>query len=186
MKTTTILATVILLATTMLAQAGVIFADDFNRPPSNIVGNGWVETEFGSSDARIISNSGSILGAVQSENAAVAQQVSTLGLFSTMLEFDYAAVLVGGTLSALLSLDNTVYTTLWTSPQLSSGSLYVPQADNQANIWIRFQTSGINGAAQIDNVMTTVPEPATLGLTLGLLGLGGMTRRRRHRATGQS
>jgi hypothetical protein len=64
--------------------------------------------------------------------------------------------------------------------------LYVPQADNQANIWIRFQTSGINGAAQIDNVMTTVPEPATLGLTLGLLGLGGMTRRRRHRATGQS
>jgi hypothetical protein len=34
---------------------------------------------FASSDARIISNGGSILGAVQLENAAVTQQVSTLG-----------------------------------------------------------------------------------------------------------
>ena len=54
MKTATILATVILLAATMLAQAGVIYEDDFNRPPNTIVGNGWVETEFGASDARML------------------------------------------------------------------------------------------------------------------------------------
>jgi hypothetical protein len=44
MKTTT-LATVALLATTTLAQAGVIFSDDFNRVVSTTVGNGWVETQ---------------------------------------------------------------------------------------------------------------------------------------------
>ena len=59
MKTTTILATVILLATTMLAQAGVIFSDDFNRVPSNIVGNGWAETEFGATDAQLIDTASS-------------------------------------------------------------------------------------------------------------------------------
>jgi PEP-CTERM motif len=38
-----------------------------------------------------------------------------------------------------------------------------------------------------DPIAAAVPEPSTLGLIgIGLLGLGGMTRRRRHRASGQS
>src|SRR5262245_51730166 len=99
-------AALLLAPTVTGAPAGVIFSDDFNRPPSNIVGNGWVETEFGASDAQIISNGGSILGAVQLDNAAVTQQVSTLGLLSTQVEFDFRNVIIGGTIDVLLSPNN--------------------------------------------------------------------------------
>ena len=52
----TLMATLILLASTTFAQAGVIFSDDFNRGSNtvNTVGNGWVETESAATDARII------------------------------------------------------------------------------------------------------------------------------------
>ncbi|MGB6768998.1 MAG: PEP-CTERM sorting domain-containing protein [Methyloceanibacter sp.] len=187
MKTTTILATVILLATTMLAQAGVIFSDDFTRVPSNIVGNGWAETEFGGSDAQLIDTS------VQLGNhAAVTQQISTLGLLSTQVEFDFADIVIGGAIDVLLSLNNATYTPL-ASFASNSGTfqhevLAAPQADNQAAVWFRFQQSGdpISATYQIDNVVisaadtvTDVPEPATLAImAFGLLGLGLVTRRR--------
>jgi hypothetical protein len=91
MKTTT-LATVALLATNTLVQAGVIFSDDFNRVPSSTVGNGWVETEFGGSDAQIIDTAVQLGGV---DPTSVTQHVSTLGLLSTTLDFDYATVDIG-------------------------------------------------------------------------------------------
>ena len=117
MKTTTILATVILLATTMLAQAGVIFSDDFTRVPSNIVGNGWAETEFGGSDAQLIDTS------VQLGNhAAVTQQISTLGLLSTQVEFDFADIIIGGAIDVLLSLNNAPTLRWHRSPRIREPS----------------------------------------------------------------
>ena len=117
MKTATILATVILLATTMLAQAGVIFSDDFTRVPSNIVGNGWAETEFGGSDAQLIDTS------VQLGNhAAVTQQISTLGLLSTQVEFDFADIIIGGAIDVLLSLNNAPTLRWHRSPRIREPS----------------------------------------------------------------
>jgi hypothetical protein len=158
----------------------VIFSDDFNRVPSNSVGNGWAETEFGSSDAQIIDT------AVQLGNhAAVTQQVSTLGLLSTQVEFDFADIIIGGAIDVLLSLNDATYTPLGTFASNSGTfqhlALLAPQADNQAAVWIRFQQSGdpFSATYQIDNVVisaadpvTDVPEPSALGLLLtGLLGL---------------
>ena len=185
MKTTT-LATAVLLATTTLARAGVIFADDFNRGGTtvNTVGNGWVENESAATDARII------LGVELELNGPFAVSVtqhlgSTLGLFGSYIAFDWRGLFSepGDFLNLLWSNDGSTFNPLasydLTNSAFTRAVVSIP--DNQADLFIRFQLNvDDTEVANVDNVEVGVPEPSTLGLIgLGLLGLGAMRRRRR-------
>ena len=106
------MATLILLASTTFAQAGVIFSDDFNRGSNtvNTVGNGWVETESAATDARII------LGVELELNGPFAVSVtqhlgSTLGLFGTYIAFDWCGFFAepGDFLNLLWSNDGSTF-----------------------------------------------------------------------------
>src|SRR6476646_8418600 len=117
MKTTAILATIILLATTPLAHAGVIFSDDFNRPhPSNsdqilTLGPPWVEHEVNATDV-IVDGGRLFLGGITP--SAQASDLSSLCLFGTMLSFDWGGVAAatGKPLQVLWSTDNSSFTDL--------------------------------------------------------------------------
>jgi hypothetical protein len=179
MKTTTMLATVILLATTMPAQAAVIFSDNFDRPDSSVVGNGWVELDevFSPSDARIEGDK--LFLSVPSEAA------HELNIGQPLYGVRFTVTDIIGALNLLTSTDGGI--TYDNSTPLTGPGDHIVDLDlgGVSSAWVKLA----GAASRSVNAFSaeTVPEPSTLGLIgLGLLGLGGMTRRRRYKASGQS
>jgi hypothetical protein len=100
----TLLGTIILLASTTLADAAIVFQDHFNRRDSHTVGNGWAEIEdTPTEDAQILGHE------LELSDASVTQHLDLTGKFNTTLEFEWFASLFGDHLDVLLSLDGIAY-----------------------------------------------------------------------------
>ena len=179
-------------------HATSVFTDDFNRPDSQTVGNGWVEGD--ANDVRIIGGElqlGKNQGASATQGTLV---LSTVGYTNLTLSYDWRGIgtEAGDTLDVSWSADGTTFTPL-ASHDLANPAAFVNNivglgvgAQGLADIVIRFSLDANmgNDFARIDNVslqgdystVSAVPLPAALPLfggALGLAGLRGLKKRRR-------
>ncbi|MEO1202701.1 MAG: PEP-CTERM sorting domain-containing protein [Pseudomonadota bacterium] len=193
----------ILLLTTLLssfasiAQAAIIFSDDFNRTNSNTVGNGWTELEDDANDVAIRNGRLRLRDTLPGNpDAASTNAISTLGFTDIMLSFDWAASSNTESSDDFYvdwSTDNANFTNLFSTGLGGSGFESVslgPLAGLGGNdpIYLRFwiDVSTSTETVRIDNVVLSgtriggpsrVSEPATLLLLgLGLLCLAGARR----------
>ena len=182
----------IIFGTGVIANADTIFSDNFNRSPSNTVGNGWGEIQDYYDDVAIINYDSNHLGVLMlrdqssgSYDAAAYHDVDLTGYSNITLSFDYLA---------FSSTENTdKILVIWRNDggswnQVTSYTLGGSGWQSVANLSLG---SGVNGLSAfrfgfatsvsqddegvyIDNVVLSgkVPEPTSLlFLGSGLLGL---------------
>jgi len=186
------------------ASADTLFSDDFNRPVSFTVGNGW--TEDPAANAGIVTggnpdNAMLLAGNPESgpsfDVIASHVNISTIGMTDIRFSFDWKGVAPADNLDRVFAAYSVNGGTDWinlTPIGLSLGASdwvtaqysISPNADNRSSLGIRFATF-VNYATEgvrIDNVSITgaaaIPEPeiyAMLGVGLGFMA--GVGRRRK-------
>jgi hypothetical protein len=195
--------TLSLAATTL--QAAPVFSDDFNRPISNSVGNGWTEEESQSGDISIVNRSGAnhqmqIQDLSPQAIASHLSGISTVGFDQVSLSYEWAPLSntelgdqlfvewrdgsVGGSVWNLIATHALTGTEAYASETFllanSSGGL------SDLELRFRLNVDSNNEGALIDNVLlsgapvTPIPEPGALALAgLGLLGVFATSHRRK-------
>lgn len=189
------------------AHALVIFEDNFQRPTSNTVGNGWSEIEDDSNDVAITTFGGAsrfvrLRDSQSGIDAAISQLggISTLNHINITLSYDWrpfsnsegsdTLVVEWNLVSDGNSWNNVATHGLGGSGTTSSSFALGVNAANVTNLQFRFRTDTSENrsteGAWLDNVvlsgdLSQIPEPGTISLLgLGLLG-AGIARRRRNR-----
>lgn len=172
-----------------LAQATVLFSDNFNRSDNNTVGNGWVELEDDANDVAIWNNSMRLRDYLPGNpDAASTNALSTAGYTDITLTFDWAAsdnTESSDDLYVDWSSDGVTYHTLFHTglggsgfESVSLGPLGIGGHDpfylrfwtdvSQSSEWAAIDNVVLSGTAVVANNPSTVPEPGTLAL----FGLG--------------
>ncbi len=181
-----------------LAQATVLFSDNFNRADSNTVGNGWVELEDDADDVAIWNNSMRLRDTLPGNpDAASTNALSTAGYTDIILTFDWAAsnnTEPSDDLYVDWSSDGINYTTLFHTAlggsgfeSVALGPLGIGGHDpfylrfwtdvSTSSEWAAIDNVVLSGTAVVANNPSTVPEPGTLALFgLGILGFAGARR----------
>ena len=199
----------LLLACALPARASpvTIFSDDFDRPVSNTVGNGWDEIESDAADVSIVqrvAGTGNNEMQVRDDDPnGIASQLgglSTVGYGALTLSFDWAPTPntdVGDWLwvewrDGASGSWNTIAKLVLDGPAAhQSTSWDLSSATGLTDFQFRFRVdvTANNEGATVDNVVLAgarlaaapqaVPEPGSLALTgLGLLALAWRSRRR--------
>lgn len=192
-----VLLTTLLSSFASIAQAAIIFSDDFNRANNNTVGNGWTELEDDANDVAIRNGRLRLRDTLPGNpDAASTNAISTLGFTDIFLSFDWAASSNTESSDDFYvdwSTDNANFTNLFSTGLGGSGFESVslgPLAGLGGNdpIYLRFwiDVSTSSETVRIDNVVLSgtriggpsrVSEPATLLLLgLGLLCFAGARR----------
>jgi hypothetical protein len=191
-------AAMVTLALATPASAVVIFSDDFNRPNSNIVGNGWTEIDSQNNDVKILNNRLRLRDNDTTPDAQAAQLgLSTVGFENITLSYDWAPIGISDAADKLIVQISigAGYTTIGTHFLGGPGGVFTSEffalptfAFDTTPFKLRFRTnvtensSGDREGAFVDNVVlsgTRIPEPGTMALfAVGLAGLGYARRRR--------
>ncbi len=181
-------------AAAMPGAASTIFADNFNRADSNLVGNAWSEVEPQPSDIRIHNQ----VLELQDIGSQILQAsgVTTVGYTGITLTYEWARMDNTETGDALAvewrdGSSASPWTLVDTHPldggtSFTTESFLLPGAEGLADLEFRFRTvvNGNNEGLLLDNILLTgtpslalqqqVPEPgsfALAGLGVALLGL---------------
>jgi hypothetical protein len=194
-----------LLVAAATAQAAPVFSDDFDRPVSNSVANGWTEEESQAGDISIVNRSGlnhqmQIQDLSPQAIASHLSGISTVGFEQISISYEWAPLsntelgdqlfvewrdgslgAIAWNLIASHALTGTeAYTTETFLLTGSTGGL------SDLELRFRLNVNANNEGALIDNVLlsgttvTAVPEPSALALaSLGLLGIFASSVRRR-------
>lgn len=181
---------------TVSAWADTIFIDNFNRPDSNTVGNGWSERQNNNNDVAIRNNRLRMRDSRGGVDAQVIQTLSTVGFTNITLRYNWAPLIQSDSsdkFKALWRIGNSgSFSTLAThrlgGSGFSSNTLSLGgTAAGQSVIQLAFRTnvsegnSGNREGALLNRVVLrgdgaptiTQPEPATILLFgSGLVGLG--------------
>jgi hypothetical protein len=179
------------------AAADVIFSDDFNRPNSDIVGMGWVETENPAEpDDVAIAVESLRLRDFQPDAAATQFLISTIGYENITLSYEWLGLQVESgdeLLSQWKRSSDTDWITLLTHDLSTHDTLtpaFAELGPTASNTMIDFRfLLNVNENAErarVDNVLlegdliaAQVPEPSTIAL-LGVVLAGlGFSRRKR-------
>jgi hypothetical protein len=204
LRSTTLLAALMMFALPGISGAATIFYDDFNRPNSTEVGNGWIVTEDGRWDVRIKNNR---LRMRDKDGSPFVTQIGidTTGYENITLSFDYEAFAGNGDttetkdiLSVLydggsglqlldaieLGTDGVVFSVTYSLPDSASGitdlatRLTLEVSTDEEGVFIdNFLISG--DLVSTDPHSSPAPEPsAALVFGVGLLTVSTHLRRR--------
>jgi len=201
----TLLAVTLMFAAPGTAGAATIFFDDFNRPNSNDVGNGWIVSEDGRRDVSIRNNR--LRMRDKDGSPSVTQTgIDTSGYENIMLSFDYGSFAGSGQtteradiLSVLfdagngfeqleairLGDDGTKFSVAFDLPASAgdveelSTQLALRVSTNKEGVFIdNFVVSGDLIKGREGEVAGSMPEPnAALLFGIGMLTLGAHLRR---------
>lgn len=194
-----LLVSVLAFAFSPVANATIIFSDNFNRSNSNSLGVNWTEIENDSNDVVISGNTLRLRDEISGNPDAAATTIalSTLGYDTLGLSFDWKPMKAESSDELHVSWSsssNTGYQYLWSTGLGGSESSFVTQAltnlialNNFSSFYLRFWTdvSSSDEGAYIDNVQLTgsriLPTPPTQAqialavpepTALWMLGLG--------------
>ena len=182
------------------ARAALIWQDEFARPSSSSVGNGWIEVENDADDVGIVFNHYLLLRDRRPDGEATHAGISTLGYDTITVEFRWRAWSAEGADRLRFSYQSAPILSWETGfdTGLGASEIYRTEvialdatASNIATLALSFaiDADNYNDAVKLDYVRvfgnaiaagsaTSIAEPAALALAgLGLIGIAAAIRR---------